>query len=84
MASHVPCRSCGRSTDGVNVCTISSDCARDVERRFKASERDGADHLAPITGATEARLRRLVDNWYNGPTGQLGPVSGLGCHVKSG
>lgn len=67
MASHFPCRACGLPTEGVDIYVICADCALDfegrVEGQVEGSRRDGADHLAPITGETEARLRRLLDDW---------------------
>jgi hypothetical protein len=47
----------------VDSYVICSDCTRDFDLRSTASRRDGAEHLAPITGETEAQLRRLVDDW---------------------
>ena len=63
MASHFPCRACGLPTEGVDTYVICSDCTLDFEERFRESACDGAEHLPPITGETEVRLRRLLDDW---------------------
>jgi hypothetical protein len=63
MASHFPCRACGLLTEGVDTYIICLDCALDFERRFSERGHDGTEHLVPITGETEARLRRLLDDW---------------------
>jgi hypothetical protein len=47
----------------VDTYVICSDCAREYEEGFEDLGRDGAEHLAPITGETEACLRRLLDDW---------------------
>ena len=63
MASRFPCRACGLPTEGVDTYVICSDCAFDFDQQCRESSRDGAEHLTPITDETEARLRRLLDDW---------------------
>ena len=63
MASHFPCRACGLLTESVDTYVMCSDCALNFERRFREFRHDGAEHLAPITGETEAHLRRPLDDW---------------------
>jgi len=63
MASRFPCRSCGLSTEGVDTYVVCSDCILALELRFRESIGDGVQHLPQITGETEARLRRLLDDW---------------------
>jgi len=63
MALRFPCRACGLSTEGVDVYVICVDCALVFEMRFRETIRDGVQHLPPITGETEDRLRRLLDDW---------------------
>lgn len=62
-ASRFPCRACGLPTEGLDTYVICSDCTLDFERRFRETVHDGVQHLPQITGATEARLRRLLDDW---------------------
>jgi len=47
----------------VDVYVICVDCALVFEMRFRETIRDGVQHLPPITGETEDRLRRLLDDW---------------------
>jgi hypothetical protein len=62
-ASRFPCRACGLPTEGLDTYVICADCALDFERRFRETVGDGFRHLPEIAGATEARLRRLLDDW---------------------
>ena len=63
MASRFPCRSCGLSIEGVDAYVVCSDCILVLEMRFRESIGDGVQHLPQIAGETEARLRRLLDDW---------------------
>jgi hypothetical protein len=62
-ASRFPCRACGLSTEGFDTYVICSDCTLAFERRFRETVHDGVQHLPQISGETEARLRRLLDDW---------------------
>jgi len=62
-ASRFPCRACGLPTEGLDTYVICPDCALDFERQFRESLCDGVQHLPQITGSTEARLTRLLDDW---------------------
>jgi hypothetical protein len=62
-ASRYPCRACGLLTEGVDTYVICSACTLDFEMRYREAVRDGVQHLPPITGDIEARLRRLLDDW---------------------
>jgi hypothetical protein len=61
--SRFPCRVCGQLTDGADTYVVCSDCTLAFERRFRESIGDGVRHLPPITGETEAHLRKLLDDW---------------------
>ena len=62
-ASSFPCWVCGRPTDGVDAYVVCSECLLGLERRSRERVGDGADHLPPIAGDVEARLRKLLDDW---------------------
>ena len=62
-ASRFPCRVCGRATDGVDTYVVCSACLLGFETRFRGRVGDGLDHLPPIVGDVEARLRQLLDDW---------------------
>jgi hypothetical protein len=61
--SRYPCRVCGQPTEGMDTYVVCSGCLLRVEMRSKERDGDGVDHLSPITGETEARLRKLLDDW---------------------
>ena len=63
MDSRFPCRACGLSTESVDVYVVCEDCLAALEMRYRERTGDGVQHLPPITGETEARLRRLLDDW---------------------
>jgi hypothetical protein len=42
---------------------ICADCLLALEMRSRERDGDGVQHLPPIMGETEARLRRLLDDW---------------------
>lgn len=62
-ASRFPCRACGLSTESVDMYVICADCLLAIEMRSRERDGDGVEHLPPITGETEVRLRRLLDDW---------------------
>jgi hypothetical protein len=62
-ASRFPCRACGLATEGVDTYVICSDCTLGFEMRFRETIGDGVQHLPPIAGETEARIRKMLDDW---------------------
>ena len=62
-ATHFPCRVCGQPTQGADDYVVCSDCVMGYEMRSRERDGDGVNHLPPITGETEAGLRRLLDDW---------------------
>jgi hypothetical protein len=62
-ALRYPCRVCGRPTEGVDAYVVCSDCVLDFEMRARERVGDGVQHLPRIAGETEARLRKLLDDW---------------------
>ena len=61
--SRYPCRVCAQFTEGVDTYVVCSGCLTRFEMRFRERVGDGVDHLPPVTGDVEARLRRLLDDW---------------------
>jgi hypothetical protein len=50
-------------TLGADDYVVCLECALGYERRSRERISDGVQHLPPITGDVEARLRQLVDDW---------------------
>ena len=42
---------------------VCSECLLAFERRSRERIGDGVDHLPPIAGDVEVRLRKLLDDW---------------------
>jgi hypothetical protein len=61
--SRYPCRVCGLSIEGVDTYVVCSDCLLVLEMRSRERDGDGVEHMPPIAGEVEARLRRLLDDW---------------------
>lgn len=54
-----PCRWCHVLTVGVDTYVICADCLDELNQRSHDDELDSA----PIDGAAEARLRKLLNDW---------------------
>jgi hypothetical protein len=62
-SSRFPCRVCGMPTSGTDTYVVCSDCLLRFEKLSRHRAGDGTEHLPPITGVVEARLRKLLDDW---------------------
>jgi len=61
--SHFPCRVCGQPTIGIDTYVVCEGCSSDFEMRSRERIGDGIQHLPPITGEIEERLKKLLDDW---------------------
>ena len=61
--SSFPCQVCRQATHGVDAYVVCSACLLGLEMRFREHVGEGVDHLTPIAGDVEVRLRKLLDDW---------------------
>jgi hypothetical protein len=63
-ASHSPCVRCGLPTEADDDIAICDACVREFQEQVAEGGADGGDAPhPPSTPATEAQLRKLLDDW---------------------